>query len=84
MSDPTQVIFYAQVAQVAQHTLAQVAAENARLRQALRFGATLQYDLVASRLPPEWSAMSGVGRMLAALGCKSVRLDDEARAALGA
>ena len=34
--------------------------------------------------PQEWSPKSGIGVMLAALGCKSIRLDDEARAALAA
>ena len=54
-----------------------------QLREALRYGCGAEInELVARDLPAEWSPNSGIGKMLAALGCSSTTLDVAARAAL--
>ncbi|MGL5735942.1 MAG: hypothetical protein ACRCYS_13830 [Beijerinckiaceae bacterium] len=58
-------------------------AKVARLREALQFGCAASINsLLASQGFAEWGRDSGIGTMLAALGCHSTRYDEAARAAL--
>jgi hypothetical protein len=63
--------------------MTQLEEENEGLRAALRYGCGAAINsLVDDGLPPEWSEGSGIATMLRALGCDSLTLDDDARAAL--
>ena len=63
--------------------MTEAASEVDRLKAALRYGIGAAInELEAQNLPREWSPGSGIGVMLAALGCKSTRYDDAVKAAL--
>jgi hypothetical protein len=58
-------------------------AENARLLHALRYGLGCQLNtMIADGMTLEWTPESGIGVMLAALGCTSTMFDASARRAL--
>lgn len=64
-------------------TIEALEAEVEHLRAALKYGIGCALnELQARGLPKEWSSGSGIGVMLAALGCGSTRYDDAVAALL--